>query len=969
MLFKRTLFKRTTLGLLGMLLIAGSMTTGAAETAPDYNKQIAPVFRKYCNGCHNADDAEGKLSLEKFTHLMKGGENGTVITPGNIEQSRLVLLLEGKAEPVMPPADNEAPTKQEIELIKAWIRAGATGPTGEPFRLVTPKIPLQSAVKLPVRSAAYSPDEKVIAVARHGIVELRAAASDRVLKTLTGHTGHINAICFSPNGEVLYVCSGEVGLFGQVTAWQTRDWKRLRSWRGHRDSIYSVAISPDGTQLATGSYDQKIILWNSQTGESLQELTGHNGSVYGLAFHPDGKFLASASADRTVKLWDVVMGKRITTFIEPTKAQLSVAFSPDGRRVVSGGKDNRIRVWDVRKLGKAKQFPILYSRFAHEAPILKLAFAPNGKQLITTAENLSLKVWETKEYTQLKVLPNQSDWPTSLIVSPNSTTVWVGRADGTEGRYSIAEMKTDIVRARPVYDAALPLPVHRANDGQQQPQVSEVEPNQTLESAMPLALPVKVSGVLSPVTDQASDTDLFRISAKRGETWILETRAARMKSPADTKIEVLDVNGRPVLRYLLQAVRDSYITFRPIDSDQNVVRVKNWEEMGLNQYLYMNGEICKIFRMPQGPDSGFLFYENAGKRRSYFDTSGQCHAIEDAIYIVEPYKPGTKLVDNGLPVFPLYYANDDESDRKFGADSKLTFTAPQEGSYFVRVRDVRGFSGSDFNYELTIRKPEPDFSVTAKVAQSKIPLGSGQRITLTAHRFDNFAGPIDVKISGLPAGFHVSSPVTIEAGHHIAQAVVYTDRNLTAAKSDHARSTTDLNQPVRAAKPAEIWSQLKTSATAEMYGSQVAKNVKSIGRFHIGSKPRFIVHFSPEESAAPKLTTNKSPETNAIPEIVIEPGTTITARLWLERFGFDGEQKFDIENLPHGVIVDNIGLSGVLVRNKEKERQIFLTAADWVPESSRLVFAVSKGLGNQASRPVRLIVRRKDQSVARRVKN
>ncbi len=67
------------------------------------------------------------------------------------------------------------------------------------------------------------------------------------------------------------------------------------------------------------------------------------------------------------------------------------------------------------------------------------------------------------------------------------------------------------------------------------------------------------------------------------------------------------------------ATRDSYVEFRGIDSAQLEIRCKSWQEMELNQYLYMNGEVGKLFRHPRGPDSGFLFYSVAGQRRTYFE--------------------------------------------------------------------------------------------------------------------------------------------------------------------------------------------------------------------------------------------------------------------------------------------------------------------------------------------------------------
>ena len=227
--------------------------------------------------------------------------------------------------------------------------------------------------------------------------------------------------------------------------------------------------------------------------------------------------------------------------------------------------------------------------------------------------------------------------------------------------------------------------------------IDEQEPNNTQQAPQTLKLPAIVTGVLIPGEGNSEDVDLYRFAAKAGESWVIETNAERQKSPADTVIDVFHADGEPVVRYLLQAVRESYINFRGLNSTEMQVRVKGWEEMGLDQYLYMNGEIGRIIRMPKGPDSGFLLYGD-GKRRAYFDTTAITHPNEEPVYIVEAYPPGTELVDNGLPVIPLYYQNDDDGRRKLGKDSRLMFTAPQDGEYLVRVRDTRGFGGEDYKY-------------------------------------------------------------------------------------------------------------------------------------------------------------------------------------------------------------------------------------------------------------------------------
>ena len=174
------------------------------------------------------------------------------------------------------------------------------------------------------------------------------------MRQLPGHAGNVNALVFSADGKFMFAASGENGLFGEVKQWQVADGQLLRTIRGHRDTLYALALSPDGTLIATGSYDQQIKLWSVQTGEERKTLRGHNGAVFALAFRPDGQILASASADRTIKLWDVATGQRRDTLSQPTKEQVTVAWSKDGKRLAAAGFDNRLRVWEVSPEAKRR---------------------------------------------------------------------------------------------------------------------------------------------------------------------------------------------------------------------------------------------------------------------------------------------------------------------------------------------------------------------------------------------------------------------------------------------------------------------------------------------------------------------------------------------------------------------------------------------------------------------------------------
>ncbi len=951
--------------LISMVLAANPLAVAddTKPQSPDFNTQVAPIFKKYCNGCHNADEKEGGLILESFDSALKGGKRGAVIVPGKSDLSRLVLSVEKKVKPVMPPEGNEGPKANEIAVLKAWIDAGAKGPSGkapDPTLLVTPKIATKGQVRQPVQALAWSRDGQRVAVARQGGVESisgnealalalalspRERGPDKPIRQLSGLRGVMNDVGFAVDANMVFVAAGEPGVFGEVRLFNTSDGSLIRTIQGHRDAIYAAELSPDGKLLATGSYDQKVKLWNVETGAEVRTLHGHNDAVYDVAFHPNAQILASASGDRTVKLWSVATGERLDTLNQPEKEQYAVAFSLDGKRIIAGGADKRIRIWDITAGGKEGTNPIAFSRYAHEGGILKLVFSPDGKMLVSSAEDRRIKMWETQSFTQLKVLETQPDWPQALSISPDNSTLLVGRLDGSLQSYPIANAGVGLVTSTPLTGDPIP-PL--ASESAPMQTVDEAEPNDAFAQAQSISLPATVNGKFAT----AGDRDLFRFEAKAGQVWMFETNAARKTSLADTKLEILTPDGRPVQRLVLQAVRETYNEFRPIDSNGPDMRLKNWEEMDLNQFLYIGGEVLKTFRMPQGPDSGMQMYANGGKRIDYFDTSATVHALDEVCYIVEPYPVGTKLIDNGLPIFPLNYENDDDGERKLGNDSRLRFTAPADGSYLVKVTDTRGFGGDKHDYSLIVRSPKPDFTPTLTGGKdATVAAGSGTRVTFQIDRTDGFDGDVRFDVTGLPEGFSISSPTVVQAGHLQARAAL----------------STSLDSKEKA-PPKEAWANVKITATAIIHGQAVTKEAGTFGEIKLADKPNFVVFLSPdrqslkaeENKAAPPAASTATPDD--IPELVIAPGTTITAMLRIERSDkFNNEQRFDVDSLPHGVIVDNIGLSGVMIRQGETERQIFLTASTWVPESSRLIYGISQQEGNQASKPVRLTVRKPGQ--------
>lgn len=925
-----------------------TVAAGGRAAEPEYRRDVAPILAKYCAGCHNADDLQGELSLESFADLQQGGSRGSAIVPRRADASLLVRVLTGEVEPAMPPEGEPRPTADEVALLRAWIDSGARGPDGEESRfkeLTTPHIPPSPDTQAALTSVAISPDGRRLALGGYRRVTLLDATTEQVVATIADLPGKVNAISFSADGSQLVAATGIAGLYGVAAVVDPSTGTIVTQLQGHRDTLYGARFSPDGRTLATCSYDARITLWDVAAAKEIRTLAGHNGPVFDLDLSADAQLLVTASADDTVKVWSVATGERLDTLGQPEGAQSAVAISPDGESLVAGGADRKLRKWRLVSRERPEINPLTISRTAHDRPIVDVVFSPDGQLVVTASEGRDLRLWSAAALTPIHDFEKQSDVVTGIAFTPDGQAFHVSRMDGSWQRYPLPAAASDAtVAEQSATDAIAPAAVAAAGE---QVVVDEAEPNNAPETANRISTHTMVRGVIAgPADGVAADRDLFRFHAARGQRVVVETNAARQKSPLDSKVSVLDAQGRPAPRVLLQAVRETYFTFRGQDSmTVDDFRLHGWEEMELNEYLYANGEVSKLWLYPRGPDSGFLVYPGTGPRHAFFGTTPIAHALNEPCYIVEPHPPGAALLPNGLPLFTLPYENDDDDRRKLGSDSRLVFVAPADGDYLVQVVDVRDTGGADFKYELTVRPPRPDFNLRVDAADLTVNADSGKEITVTADRIDDFDGEIRVEVGGLPPGFHVASPLVVEAGQMTASAPIVAD--------------TDAPPPTPENSKLATW-----TASAVVEGQLVTKAAAPLGEVKLGDKPKITIRILPSEPSEAKTP----PAADGPVELTIQPGTTISAFVVVERNGYDGEIEFGREfsgrNLPHGVFIDNIGLNGLTLLQGESVRQFFIMAAKWVPPSTRHFHLRANVEGNPTSLPVPLHVRPASANVA-----
>jgi WD40 repeat protein/tRNA A-37 threonylcarbamoyl transferase component Bud32 len=204
--------------------------------------------------------------------------------------------------------------------------------------------------------------------------------------------------------------------------WQRQAHLDFLTLRGHRDWVVSVAYSPDGRRIATGSQDGTAKLWDAVTGKELFTLSGQGSWRTYVAFSPDGRRIAG-SVDRAVKIWDSVNGKELVTLSQHGSNVACVVFSPDGRRIATASRDNTAKVWDA-----ASGLELLTLQ-GHTNALQTVAFSPDGRRIVTASVDKTAKVWDATSGNELLTFTKHKEMVNSASFSPDGQRIVSGSDD------------------------------------------------------------------------------------------------------------------------------------------------------------------------------------------------------------------------------------------------------------------------------------------------------------------------------------------------------------------------------------------------------------------------------------------------------------------------------------------------------------------------------------------------------------
>jgi eukaryotic-like serine/threonine-protein kinase len=241
------------------------------------------------------------------------------------------------------------------------------------------------------------------------------------LKTLRGHLTAVNSVAFSPDGQRIVTGSHDQ----TAKVWEATSGRGLFTLKGHRAPIWSVAFSPDGQRIVTGSQDVTARIWEVAGGKELLMLKGHNGQIRSVAFSPDGQRIVTGSSDHTAKVWEAASGRELLTLKGHSAPIQSVAFSPDGQRIVTGSSDRTAKVWEAAS-GRE-----LLTLKGHDSRIRSVRFSPDGQRIVTGSGDHTAKVWEAASGRELLTLKGHGSEILSVVFSPDGQRIVTGSWDQT----------------------------------------------------------------------------------------------------------------------------------------------------------------------------------------------------------------------------------------------------------------------------------------------------------------------------------------------------------------------------------------------------------------------------------------------------------------------------------------------------------------------------------------------------------
>ncbi|MBI3417335.1 MAG: PD40 domain-containing protein [Verrucomicrobia bacterium] len=406
-----------------------------AQTAKpvSYHRDIVPLLKRSCTGCHHPGKLKGELDVTTYAAFLKGGKHGASFKAGSPKESRVIEEISGD-EPSMPK-EGDPLSKAEVALFERWIAEGAKDDSPAQATLAFSKAKPPIYKKPPVISAlAFSPDGKTLAVSGYHEVLLHSEEGTNALARLVGESPRIESLAYSADGKWLAVSGGAPSQFGEIQIWSTSSNGLVKSFKISSDSLYGVSFSPDGQRIAFGCADKTMRIISTSDGKELIKLDNHSDWVFGTLWTVDGKRVLTGSRDRAMKLIDAANGQFIDDINKLLEGVLCIARHPKEDLVVYGGDMGAARIYKIAEnQGRtaANNDVNMQREFERQpGPIRAISYAPDGNTIAVGGMGGEVRIYKTSDGARVATCAGHDGAVFTLAFHPTRKLIATGGFDG-----------------------------------------------------------------------------------------------------------------------------------------------------------------------------------------------------------------------------------------------------------------------------------------------------------------------------------------------------------------------------------------------------------------------------------------------------------------------------------------------------------------------------------------------------------
>jgi predicted nucleic acid-binding Zn-ribbon protein len=393
-----------------------------------FSRHVAPIFAERCIACHNTRSPGGRLNMDSFAALSKGGESGAAVAAHKTAESLLLTMIEDGSM----PKDADPLKPEEIAIVRHWIEVGAPLDAGIPLTAdlfdvmperSQPLPPNEYRVAIPVTAVAFNTDGSQLASSGYREVLVWNTTDGSLIRRISNVAERIYDVEFSADGSSLAVAAGTPGQLGELKIFSAADGSLIRTLVRSRDAIFALSFSPDGKQLACAGADRSIYVVDVASGQEVTRIEDHADWVMDINWSPNGQRLVSSSRDKTCKVFDAATGNPVITFPGHGEPVYSGAFLADGTTVVSGGGDKRLRVWnsadakEVRAIG------------GFGGDVFRVLIQP-GDIILSASGDRAVHQNKAADGAEIRKLAGHNDWVYTLSANAGRKLIASGSYDG-----------------------------------------------------------------------------------------------------------------------------------------------------------------------------------------------------------------------------------------------------------------------------------------------------------------------------------------------------------------------------------------------------------------------------------------------------------------------------------------------------------------------------------------------------------